>query len=92
MLKKILPLECEVLLEDVQETDHLGEDEDSVSLLPEACEELIQQDQLPRTVDELLQPLFLHKFSLLISYNARTLHVFLHNQSTKQPAKSIFQR
>ena len=62
MLYVLLPLEREVLLEYVQEADHLWEDEDPVPLLAEARQQLVQQHQLTRPVDQLLQPLSLRSY------------------------------
>ncbi len=79
MLYVYLPLEWEVLLEDVQEADHLWEDEDPVPLLAEARQQLVQQHQLTRPVDQLLQPLSLRIYIVKFtcqSINQRELKIY----------------
>ena len=50
----LVPAEEEVILEDVEEAGHLGEDEDAAALLLELLEQLIEEDHLTGVLHEVL--------------------------------------
>ena len=50
-----ISFQVEILLQDVQEFNHLGEDENPVSLLPEPGEKFVQQNQFTGSINQLLQ-------------------------------------